>query len=155
VQIRPARPADVSAIEGIVERAYGPYVERIGRRPGPMDDDYARKVEPGQVAVAEDDSGLAGLIVLVPGEGHLLVENVAVEPARQHSGIGRALLAYAETAAAQLGLRELRLYTHVAMTENRRLYPRLGYREYARRADGEFERVFFLKELTPSNRATS
>jgi 3'-phosphoadenosine 5'-phosphosulfate sulfotransferase len=41
VRIRPAEPADARAIAEIVERAYGGYVERIGLRPGPMDDDYA------------------------------------------------------------------------------------------------------------------
>ena len=38
--LRPAEPGDREAIERIVEAAYGGYVERIGRRPAPMDADY-------------------------------------------------------------------------------------------------------------------
>ena len=53
--IRPADAADLAAIEAIVERAYGVYVERIGMRPGPMDADYAEKVRRGLVSVAEEE----------------------------------------------------------------------------------------------------
>ena len=49
--IRPADASDLAAIESIVERAYGVYVERIGMRPGPMDADYAEKVRRGLVFV--------------------------------------------------------------------------------------------------------
>ena len=48
--IRAGGAADVGAIEKIVERAYGVYVERIGMRPGPMNADYA-----------EDEARAAGL----------------------------------------------------------------------------------------------
>jgi ribosomal protein S18 acetylase RimI-like enzyme len=150
--MRLAQPADVPPIDDIVQRAYAPYVERIGRRPGPMDDDYARKVQAEQVTVADDGERIAGLVVLVPHDDHLLVENVAVEPARQHAGVGRALLAHAEALASELGLSELRLYTNAAMVENLRLYPALGYAVYARRSDSGFERVFFRKRLASAAR---
>jgi GNAT superfamily N-acetyltransferase len=112
-----------------------------------MDDDYAARVRDGRAVVAELDGRIAGLLVLVPHDDHLLVENVAVEPAHQGEGIGRALMAYAEERAAELGLGELRLYTHVKMTENRALYARLGYSEVDRRVDSGFERVFMSKKL--------
>ena len=35
-----ASAGDVPALHDIAERGYGVYVERIGRRPAPMDDDY-------------------------------------------------------------------------------------------------------------------
>jgi ribosomal protein S18 acetylase RimI-like enzyme len=130
-----------------VQRAYGHYVARIGMRPGPMDDDYAARVGEGRVWVAQADGEIAGLVVLIPHDDHLLVENVAVDPARQGQGIGRALLAHAERQAAQLGVPELRLYTHVKMTENRALYARLGYREVERRTESGFERVFMSKPV--------
>jgi ribosomal protein S18 acetylase RimI-like enzyme len=116
-------------------------------RPGPMDDDYDAQVRAGHVVVAEADGAPAGLLVLVPHDDHLLVANVAVEPERQGQGIGRALLAYAEARAAELGLPELRLYTHVKMTENQALYARLGYREVERRAEEGFARVFMSKRI--------
>jgi hypothetical protein len=54
LKVRIAIAADVEAIAGIVERAYGVYVERIGMRPGPMDADHAEKVRRGLVSVAEE-----------------------------------------------------------------------------------------------------
>jgi hypothetical protein len=37
---RPAVPGDLPSIEIIVQEAYSPYIDRIGRKPGPMMDDY-------------------------------------------------------------------------------------------------------------------
>jgi GNAT superfamily N-acetyltransferase len=131
----------------LVQRAYGHYVERIGMRPGPMDDDYEAAVRGRRAWVADVEGEVAGVLVLEAHEDHLLVENVAVEPGRQGQGIGRALLAFAEQHAANLGLPELRLYTHVKMTENRALYARLGYREDEERVEEGFTRVFMSKRL--------
>lgn len=156
MEIRPAGPDDAGAVDGIVQRAYAHYVDRIGRRPGPMDANYVEKVERGDVSLAVEADQVIGFIVLIEEEpDSLLIENVAVEPARQSQGIGRALLAFAEDVAEEAGLTELRLYTHVAMTENLAFYPRLGYTEVDRRTDHGFERVFFAKRIArpPSPRA--
>lgn len=147
MRIRPATPADARAIHELVHRAYAHYVSRIGEPPGPMREDYAAKVAEGGTSVAEDDSEIVGLIVLAKQPDHLLVENVAVDPGRQGEGIGRSLLAFAEAEARDAGLSTIRLYTHVTMTENRAFYPRLGYEETHRRPVGEFELVFFAKQL--------
>ncbi len=147
MRIRPAQPADVPALRALAERAYAPYVPRIGRRPAPMDEDYAAEVAAGSVHVIEEEGGPAGLVVLVAARGHLLVQNVAVAPERQGRGLGRALLDFAEEEARRRGLGELRLYTNAAMRENVRLYRRLGYVETGRRSEGGFERVFLRKPL--------
>jgi ribosomal protein S18 acetylase RimI-like enzyme len=145
VEIRRARADDVAALQAIVERAYAPYVERIGRRPAPMDDDYTARVRDGLVDVIHEDGEILGLIVLVSDGDSLLVENVVVHPSHQGLGVGRALLAHADDTAGLLGLAELRLYTNAAMTENLGLYRRLGYREIDRRTEDGFQRVFFSK----------
>ena len=144
--LRRARADDVPAMHDIVERAYGGYVERIGRRPAPMDDDYDERIRTARVLVADDD-GVVGLIVLVGTPDHVLIENVAVHPDRQRAGIGRALLSLAEDYAGELGLDRLRLYTNVVMVENIRLYTRLGYEEDGRHITNSFERVYMSKRL--------
>ena len=149
VPIRKADARDVAVIERIVERAYEGYVPRIGRRPAPMDQDYAERVAAARVFVW-DAGGVKGVLVLVPASDHLLIENVAVEPRSQGQGIGRRLLDHAECEAAALGLDEVRLYTNAAMSENLALYPRLGYREEGRRSEEGFARVYFTKRLGPS-----
>ena len=148
--IRPALPDEAAAAAELVERAYGHYVERIGRRPGPMDYDYAALVAAGEVWLLHDHE-LAGLVVLRTVEEHLLVDNVAVEPRRQGEGFGRELLAFAESEAIARGLRELRLLTNVAMTENIALYRRLGWEEYDRRIEGTYSRVYFRQPAGPAN----
>lgn len=107
--------------------AYAIYVERIGRPPAPMEADYGAVVGDSESWVAEDDSGLVGLLVLRPGRDHLLLDNVAVRPDRQGRGVSSLLLAKAEDRARELALPEVRLYTNVAMTENIGYYRRHGY----------------------------
>lgn len=141
---------EIGVVREIVDQAYSPWIERIGMRPGPMDDDYAAQVRDGLVEVVEDNGEVLGLIVLVDEGDVLLVENVAVRPTAQGRGVGRALLDHADRTAALLGVGELRLYTHSGMLENIELYSRLGWRETERRSEHGFERVFFSKPAPAS-----
>jgi ribosomal protein S18 acetylase RimI-like enzyme len=145
--IRPALPADIPAIERIVREAYAPYIARMGRRPGPMDDDYRARVAEHAVWVTERDGAIAGLVVLLTASDHVLLDNVAVARGHQGHGIGRTLVDFAEAEAARRGYREIRLYTHVTMTENQALYRRLGFEETHRGEQAGFERVFMRKHL--------
>ena len=58
-----------------------------------------------------------------------------------------ARLTFAEATARAQGLPRIELFTNVHMTENRSLYPALGYREFARRTEDGFERVYFSKPI--------
>ena len=145
-----AQITDRERVEEIVRAAYRGYIERIGREPAPMTADYGRLIADGLVQVLEADGRIAGLIVLIDGSGHLLVENVAVDPAFQGRGLGRRLMALAEAEASARGFSELRLYTNEAMTENLALYPALGYEETGRVVEDGFARVYFRKRLTPA-----
>jgi GNAT superfamily N-acetyltransferase len=144
--VRPARPDEADAVSDLVQRAYGHYVERIGRRPSPMDADYERLAAAGELWTLEE---AAGVVLLRGNDGHMLVDNLAVEPELQGTGLGRRLLQFAEDEARLRGLRELRLYTNLAMTENIALYTRLGWEEYDRRLEGAFSRVYFRKAVGP------
>jgi ribosomal protein S18 acetylase RimI-like enzyme len=146
-RIRAATAADVSVIGQIVEQAYRHYIPRIGKPPGPMLDDYDARVSEGVVWVIEEGSAIAGIVVLLPRPDHLLLDNIAVDPARQGSGLGRRLLAFAEAEAVRRSYREIRLYTHRTMTENQRLYAASGYEETGRATEAGYERVFMRKRL--------
>ena len=147
MHIRRATAADTDAIERLTRDAYSPYIPTIGREPAPMLADHAALVAAGEVRVAELDGRVAGALVTRPQGRALLLESVAVDPALQGCGIGRALIVDAEAQAAALGLEAVELYTNAAMTRNLELYPRLGYQEVERRTDGGYHRVFFRKPL--------
>ncbi|SDH88789.1 GNAT family N-acetyltransferase [Nonomuraea jiangxiensis] len=144
--MRLARPEDRPDVERLVHAAYTPWVEVIGMRPLPMEADYAALIAAGHVHVTDE---LDGLIVLVPEDGVLLVENVAVRPDRHGRGIGRGLMAHAEREARRLGLPDLRLYTNVKMTSNIALYESLGYVETGRTGIEGRSAVLMRKRLSP------
>jgi N-acetylglutamate synthase-like GNAT family acetyltransferase len=94
--IRSASLEDLAAIEAIVESAYARYVPIIGRKPGPMLDDYRALIDKGHVYVLSDGGGISAILVLIPEEHAMLLDNVAVSPHAQGRGHGRALIAFAE-----------------------------------------------------------
>jgi ribosomal protein S18 acetylase RimI-like enzyme len=94
-----------------------------------MLDDYSVRVAEGVVWVLEEGITILGVLVLIPEPDYLLLDNIAVAPARQGLGLGGRLLAFAEAEAMRQGYDEIRLYTHETMTENQRLYSAIGYKE--------------------------
>jgi GNAT superfamily N-acetyltransferase len=146
-RIRAATADDVSAITQIVGQAYRHYIARMGKPPGPMLDDYGARVSEGVVWVLEEGAAVAGIIVLLPAPDYLLLDNVAISPARQGLGLGRRLLAFAEAEALRRGYSEIRLYTHQTMVENHRLYASIGYDETGRGTEASYDRVFMRKQL--------
>ena len=145
--LRAAERADARAVAGLVRAAYSRYVERIGGTPGPMREDYAEVISSRGVTVAERDGTMAGVIVLAITDGRLVIENVAVLPAYQGRGLGRRLLEGAERDARRGGFDSIYLYTHEKMTENRRLYSRLGYVECEPRSRRQAALVYMRKQL--------
>jgi len=147
LQLRPATAGDAGALTELVDAAYRHYVERIGGRPRPMTDDYAEVVRSGRVTVAQRADQIVGLIVLDQVDREVVIDNVAVHPEHQGTGVGRALLERAEAVARDAGLTSIRLYTHERMIENLALYERIGYVEFERRQHGAAVIVHLRKRL--------
>lgn len=145
--IRPATMADLDTIEHIVAEAYSPYIERMGREPAPMLEDYAGHIEAGRVHVLELNGRVAGMVVLMPQGEAMLLDNIAVHPDAQSHGLGRMLLDFAEREAAAQGFSAIRLYTNEEMTENIAMYPHLGYVESHRVFEKGYRRVYFEKKV--------
>jgi ribosomal protein S18 acetylase RimI-like enzyme len=123
-----ATPADAAAVRDLTRAAYAKWVPVIGREPRPMTADYDAAVRDHMVDLLHLNGELTALIEMRPEADHLLIENVAVLPAYQGHGYGRALLVHAEELARSLGLEEVRLYTNGSFTDNVKLYKRVGYR---------------------------
>lgn len=142
--VRLATPGDLIAVEAIVQSAYSHYVERIDRKPGPMLDDYRSLIMDGRLYVIEMQARVSGMLVLIPQDSEILLDNIAVAPEAQGHGLGRKLLKFAEQQALDAGFNSLCLYTNEAMTENIDLYLRIGY--------VETRRVYMKKRLNIEGR---
>ncbi len=142
---RQATAADLPAVHDVIAAAYRKYLSRMDKPPGPMLRDYGPVVAAGQLWVSGEP--VAGLVSLIESAGGLLIENIAIDPSAQGTGLGRALMEFAERQAAQLGIQRLWLYTHEVMTENYAIYTHLGYREYERRAEDGYRRIYMEKFL--------
>jgi ribosomal protein S18 acetylase RimI-like enzyme len=145
--LRPATGSDVASVATLIDAAYGHYVERLGMPPRPMTDDYAAVTRDRQVTVAERHGAIVGVVVLTVTDEGFLIDNVAVHPSRRGTGLGKALLQFAEDEARRAGFDAIYLYTHQQMTENLALYSRIGYVEYDRRSQGGFSLVYMRKQL--------
>ncbi|WP_376099189.1 GNAT family N-acetyltransferase [Roseomonas sp. CCTCC AB2023176] len=145
--MRRARPEEAEALRALTERAYADYVPVIGRRPAPMDDDFAARIAAGGAFVLERDGAIAALAILEDAPDHLWIENLAAEPSLHGGGIGRALLSFVEEEARRRGFRDVRLCTNERMERNLRIYARAGFVEVERRKEDGFRRVHMRKAL--------
>jgi ribosomal protein S18 acetylase RimI-like enzyme len=130
--LRRAGSADVAAVRALTRTAYAKWVPLIGREPLPMTADYDRAVAEHIIDLWEEDRQLLALIELIPAADHLHIENIAVRPDQQGTGIGSQLLLHAEGLTRSMGLDEIRLYTNAAFASNLAFYSRRGYQEYRR-----------------------
>ena len=129
--MRRATPADEALVRGFTRAAYAKWVPVIGREPRPMTADYALALREHRIDLVEPEGVLQALIEMRAEPDHLLIVNIAVAPAQQGQGLGRALLAHAEAVARQAGLAEMRLYTNSRFASNIALYARCGFEHYA------------------------
>ncbi len=127
-----------------MHQAYSVYLERMKGKPlPPMGVNYAQEIERYPVWVLEVDEQIAGAIIILFETDYLSVANLSVHPDFQGRGFGRDLLRFAESKAVEQGYQEMRLATHVLLTENISLYRHLGWREY----DRDDMRVYMKKTL--------
>jgi len=145
--IRRADPGEAGDVRAVVIASYQHYIARIGKPPGPMQDDYGARIAAGQAWVLEEAGSIAGVLILEDGPDYFLLDNIAVRPDRQGQGFGRLLLDFAEQQAKRHGWDVITLYTHALMTENIAIYTRRGFVEYDRRREEGFDRVYMRKRL--------
>lgn len=112
-----------------------------------MLDDYEEIVRRHSVFVAEVGE-IVGVLVLMQTQTGILLDNVAVHPDRQETGLGRRLIALAENEARTRGYAKLDLYTHESMHEDIEIYRALGYTESERKLERGYPRVYLQKVLS-------
>ena len=142
--IREARKDDAAALSHCMKAAFSGPSAKLGGDPlPPMVADYETEIRYYSVWVAEIATDIIGGLVLVPKPDHMLIGIVAVDPKFQGLGLGKALLDFAERQTKRAGCSELRLATHIALTENIRFYTRLGWAETGR----DESRAYMSKQI--------
>lgn len=150
LSITKATDEDVPIIQSMVEAAYTKYIDRIGKRPAPMDENYHQAINTRTVLVLRGgDDQVVGATVLKIEQSldSVKVDNLVVHPAAQGRGYGRVLMDYAEDVARSQDYRALTLHTNVKMYENLGVYLKMGFFETERKHEDGFDRVYFRKNL--------
>jgi ribosomal protein S18 acetylase RimI-like enzyme len=133
LELHPVGPDAVDRLVRLQRSAYAPWLPILGLEPLPYRADYRDLLEDHEAWLARAPDGAeVGALVIATEADHLLIWSVAVAPGLHGRGIGRTLVAAAETEAVRRGRREVRLYTNVLMTRNIALYEKLGYVETGR-----------------------
>ena len=145
--IRLAMASDGSAVSKCINEAYSKYIDRLGKKPAPMLADYSELIARQIVYVIGSELEMRAVMVLFREDNHMHLGNLAVDPDYQRRGLGLAMMRFAEELAISNGLREIRLFTNVLMTENLDYYSKIGYFEYDRRTEDGYDRVFMKKKL--------
>jgi len=142
--IRKAVMSDAAPLNECMQAAYKIYTSRLGGKAlPPMAVDYREEIRFFPVWVAESDGFVVGGLILMPEDEHMTIANIAVHPKFQGNGLGRDLMELGETQAKQKGYSELRLATHILLTENLSLYSHLGWSE----TDRDETRVYMKKNI--------
>ena len=129
--IRPARAADLPALQG-VERAAGAPFRVLGMHavaddePPPLEH-LAEYQRADRAWVAEERGQVVGYLLVDVLAGAAHVEQVSVDPAHARRGIGRALIGTAERWAREHGLSSMTLTSFEHVPWNAPYYARLGF----------------------------
>lgn len=144
VEIRPADGfSDWEALLALLHRAFAFMDGRIDPPSSLHRLDaagLAAKAAAEACLLAFRDGRLAGCIFCEPRAGCLYIGKLAVEPAMQGHGIGRALLAAAEAHARARGLPALELQTRVELVENHVAFAAMGFVRTGESAHAGYDR---------------
>lgn len=102
--------------------------------------ELADKIRAETVFLAWFEGALAGCVFLAPRGDHLYLGKLAVAPAFQGRGIGRALMEAAIGEARRLKVSAIELQTRVELTQNHAVFERLGFRHIGSTAHPGFHR---------------
>jgi ribosomal protein S18 acetylase RimI-like enzyme len=91
--------------------------------------DFAAEIAAGHAVVLEIRGTVEGYLISWPKTDAYFIDNIAVDPAHQGSGLGRQLMDYAVREAKRHNLSAMQLCTNVTMTENLAMYAHMGFVE--------------------------
>jgi ribosomal protein S18 acetylase RimI-like enzyme len=157
MKVRRATTSDAAAVAALWTEAYSDDL-RGGRMTPYACAEVQAAAEAGEVLVAEDDFGLAGVVVLYEGgvrkgqfarSGEVELSRLAVAKRHRRQGLGKQLVQTCLTAANQQGARALVLWSQRHQTEAHDLYKSLGFGRAPDRDEEGWEglRLVFIRRL--------
>jgi ribosomal protein S18 acetylase RimI-like enzyme len=135
LSFRTATLSEVKEVARIIGDAFTPYVRALGREwPAEGTPEYAERwkhfvaeIERGDVYVAVEGGRIVGAARTKPQEADLYIDQIAVDPAQQGTGVGSWMLQRIDELARARGLGGLSLITAEMAVANIRLYERHGF----------------------------
>jgi ribosomal protein S18 acetylase RimI-like enzyme len=131
-RVRAARASDEEALAAI-DRATWSWLSSPGPAPGEDQPFFDERTDPTDVLVAVEHGEVAGYVRLgrasrFASSDHVVTVNgIAVDPAWQQKGVGRALIDAAAAEARRRGARRLTLRVFAPNEAARRLYESAGF----------------------------
>lgn len=147
-RVRPATRDDIAFLTRCAEEAYTQYIEAIGKRPAPMDFDFAGRLNHDTIEVLIADGRRAGYVVWRFKPDCLFLDSIAIGNEWQGKGLARQAFDHLERVARASRREAIELYTNEAMVANLTLYPHLGFERTGVRNEDGFTRVYFRKALS-------
>ncbi|HTV06088.1 MAG TPA: GNAT family N-acetyltransferase [Acidobacteriaceae bacterium] len=127
MDIRNATQADLPSILRLVNTAFE--VERFFKNQDRLSaEDLESHFRSGAFLVTEDAGAITGCIYVTRNRDRAYFGLLAIDPARQKTGIGRRLVAAAEEFARETGARFMDIRIINLRTELPGIYEKLGYR---------------------------
>ena len=147
ITLRAATDADISALVVVLKAAFEEYRGRLDPPSGAHAETAAKlrevlRTSHAVLALAGDE--IVGCVFYTPSGDHVDLFRLAVLPEYRRRGIARALIAYVEARARELGLPRVQLGVRTALTGNRAYYERLGYRLLASRMHAGYTEPTFV-----------
>lgn len=135
LSFRTATLSEVKEVARIIGDAFTPYVRALGREwPAEGTPEYAERwkhfvaeIERGDVYVALEGERIVGAARTKPQEKDLYIDQIAVDPSQQGTGVGSWMLQRIDELARARGLGGLSLITAEMAVANIRLYERHGF----------------------------
>ncbi len=132
---RTAVPSEGDEVARIIRAAFTPYIRALGREyPAAGSAEYAQRwerlvaeLERGDVYVALDGERIVGAVRTEPQAKDLYLDQIAVDPPRQGTGVGSWLLQRIDEVARARSFGGLSLMTAEMALANIRLYQRHGF----------------------------
>ena len=125
---RLALPAECLDADRVLKAAFTPYMKRLGRG---ISADYYKwlpaSIERGDVFVADEGGRVVGVAATERRDTGLYLDRLAVDPAKQGTGLGSFLLVRLAEVARARGDRTMSLTTAEMMEHLIRLYSRHGF----------------------------